>query len=164
MPLRRASVYRCIRSGGFTGTLPRSDKGRVKPTIRDLPVKHQNPPSIHVELGLVDLHSSVLEIACRKVLSMAKLALIAIPTEPAGSIPRPVDSREQFIDDLLSEHETGIRRLKKGAHKVQVDFTEEWLAVKISSFIDLSCLVLFRFSPEEVHRGCRLRRVGAQLV
>jgi len=29
-------------------------------------------------------------------------------------------SREQFIDDLLSEHKTEIRRcLKKGAHKVQ---------------------------------------------
>jgi 5-methyltetrahydropteroyltriglutamate--homocysteine methyltransferase len=66
-------------------------------------------------------------------------------------------SREQFIDDLLSEHETEIRRcLKKGAHKVQVDFTEGRLAVKIdptgellSSFIDLNNLVLSRFSPEE---------------
>src|SRR6266851_2864574 len=49
---------------------------------------------------------------------MAKLAPNTIPTEPIGSIPRPVDSREQFIDDLLSEHETEIRRrLKKGAHK-----------------------------------------------
>jgi 5-methyltetrahydropteroyltriglutamate--homocysteine methyltransferase len=66
-------------------------------------------------------------------------------------------SREQFIDDLLSEHETEIRRcLKKGAHKVQVDFTEGRLAVKIdpsghllSSFIDLINLALSRFSPEE---------------
>src|SRR5713101_8692657 len=41
-------------------------------------------------------------------------------------------SREQFIDDLLSEHETEIRLcLNKGAHKVQVDFTEGRLAVKI---------------------------------
>lgn len=39
---------------------------------------------------------------------------------PADSIPDY--SREQFIDDLLREHETEIRRcLKKGAHKVQVD-------------------------------------------
>src|SRR6267378_4261702 len=53
-------------------------------------------------------------------------------------------SREQFIDDLLKEHETEIRRcLKKGVHKVQVDFTEGRLAVKIdpsgnllNSFID----------------------------
>jgi 5-methyltetrahydropteroyltriglutamate--homocysteine methyltransferase len=69
-------------------------------------------------------------------------------------------SREQFIDDLLSEHETEIRRcLKKGAHKVQVDFTEGRLALKIdqsghllNSFIDLNNLALSRFSPEERRR------------
>jgi 5-methyltetrahydropteroyltriglutamate--homocysteine methyltransferase len=69
-------------------------------------------------------------------------------------------SREQFIDDLLNEHETEIRRcLKKGAHKVQVDFTEGRLAVKIdpsghllNSFIDLNNLALSRFSPEERRR------------
>src|SRR5438552_5134566 len=74
----------------------------------------------------------------------------------------PDYSREQFIDDLLSEHETEIRRcLKKGAHKVQVDFTEGRLAVKIdpsgnllNSFIDLNNLALSRFSVEE------LRRIG----
>ena len=73
----------------------------------------------------------------------------------------PDYSREQFIDDLLSEHETEIRRcLKKGAHKVQVDFTEGRLAVKIDpsgallcSFIDLiNNLALSRFSPEERSR------------
>jgi 5-methyltetrahydropteroyltriglutamate--homocysteine methyltransferase len=69
-------------------------------------------------------------------------------------------SREQFIDDLLREHETEIRRcLQKGAHKVQVDFTEGRLAVKIdpsgnllNSFIDLNNLALSRFSPEERRR------------
>jgi 5-methyltetrahydropteroyltriglutamate--homocysteine methyltransferase len=69
-------------------------------------------------------------------------------------------SREQFIEELLSEHEAEIRRcLKKGAHKVQVDFTEGRLAVKIdpsgnllNSFIDLNNLALSRFSPEERKR------------
>lgn len=69
-------------------------------------------------------------------------------------------SREQFIDDLLSEHETEIRRcLKRGAHKVQVDFTEARLSVKIdpsgnllNSFIDLNNLALSRFSQEERKR------------
>src|SRR5438270_4811265 len=77
---------------------------------------------------------------------------------PAEKIPDY--SREQFIADLLSEHETEIRRcLKKGAHQVQVDFTEGRLAVKIdpsgdllNSFIDLNNLVLSRFSPEERRR------------
>src|SRR5438552_15069687 len=77
---------------------------------------------------------------------------------PAERIPDY--SREQFIDDLLREHETEIRRcLKKGAYKVQVDFTEGRLAVKIdpsgnllNSFIDLLNLALARFSPEERRR------------
>ena len=72
----------------------------------------------------------------------------------------PGYSREQFIDDLLSEHETEVRRcLHKGAHKVQVDFTEGRLAIKIDpsgkllhSFIDLNNLALSRFSVEERQR------------
>jgi len=72
----------------------------------------------------------------------------------------PDYSREQFIEDLLNEHETEIRHcLKKGAHKVQVDFTEGRLAVKIdpsgnllNSFIDLNNLALSRFSQEERRR------------
>src|SRR5438128_8439244 len=64
------------------------------------------------------------------------------------------------MQDLLNEHETEIRRcLKKGAHKVQVDFTEGRLAVKVdpsghllNSFIDLINLALTRFSPEERRR------------
>jgi 5-methyltetrahydropteroyltriglutamate--homocysteine methyltransferase len=42
--------------------------------------------------------------------------------------------REQFIDDLLREHEIEVRNcLLKGAHKVQIDFTEGWLAVKLAA-------------------------------
>src|SRR6266404_2667784 len=77
---------------------------------------------------------------------------------PAETIPDY--SREQFIEDLLREHETEIRRcLKKGADKVQVDFTEGRLAVKVdpsghllNSFIDLINLALARFSSEERRR------------
>jgi 5-methyltetrahydropteroyltriglutamate--homocysteine methyltransferase len=66
-------------------------------------------------------------------------------------------SREEFIQDLLNEHETEIRNcLRKGAHKVQIDFTEGRLAVKIDptgnllhSFIDLNNLALARFSAQE---------------
>jgi 5-methyltetrahydropteroyltriglutamate--homocysteine methyltransferase len=66
-------------------------------------------------------------------------------------------SRDEFIDDLLSEHVSEIRScLAKGAHKVQIDFTEGRLAVKIdpsggllNSFIDLNNLALSRFSAEE---------------
>src|SRR3989442_1272675 len=74
---------------------------------------------------------------------------------PAERIPDY--SRQQFIDDLLSEHETDIRQcLKKGACKVQVDFTEGRLAVKIDPsgqllhrFIDLNNMALSRFCAED---------------
>ena len=69
-------------------------------------------------------------------------------------------SREQFIDDLLREHESEIRRcLEKGAASVQVDFTEGRLSMKVdpsghllNSFIDLNNLALSRFSPAERER------------
>jgi methionine synthase II (cobalamin-independent) len=77
---------------------------------------------------------------------------------PAEGIPGY--SREAFLEDLLSEHVTEVRKcLDKGAHKVQIDFTEGRLAVKIdptgnllNSFIDLNNLALARFSPAERER------------
>ena len=69
----------------------------------------------------------------------------------------PGYSRDEFIDDLLREHETEVRRcLQKGAHVVQIDFTEGRLAMKIdpsggllASFIDLNNLALARFSERD---------------
>ena len=69
-------------------------------------------------------------------------------------------SREAFIQDLLHEHVTEVRRcLQKGAHRVQIDFTEARLALKIdpsgallTSFIDLNNLALARFSSSERER------------
>ena len=77
---------------------------------------------------------------------------------PAEGLPGY--SRSQFIADLLSEHETEIRRcFAKGAYKVQVDFTEGRFAMKVDpsgqllhSFIDLNNLALARFSAEERQR------------
>jgi len=65
-------------------------------------------------------------------------------------------TRERFIDDLLQEHVSEIRRcLQLGAYKVQIDFTEGRFAVKIdpsgnrlSSFIDLNDLALSRFCAD----------------
>jgi len=68
--------------------------------------------------------------------------------------------REAFIDDLVREHVTEIRRcLQMGAHSVQVDFTEARLAMKIdptgellTSFIDLNNLALGQLSSAERSR------------
>ncbi len=77
---------------------------------------------------------------------------------PAEDIPGY--SRQEFIDDLLNEHEKEIRQcFAKGACKVQIDFTEGRLAVKLdptanllNSFIGLNNLALSRFSLEDRQR------------
>jgi 5-methyltetrahydropteroyltriglutamate--homocysteine methyltransferase len=89
----------------------------------------------------------------------------AVISPSALSLMYPEDEipgypREAFIDDVLREHETEIRNcLRKGAHVVQIDFTEARLAVKIDpsldllhSFIDLNNLALVRFTADERQR------------
>jgi 5-methyltetrahydropteroyltriglutamate--homocysteine methyltransferase len=89
----------------------------------------------------------------------------AVISPSALSLMYPADgiegySRDAFLDDLLREHETEVRRcLENGAHVVQIDFTEGRLAVKIdpsgqllNSFIDLNNLALSRFSPADRRR------------
>jgi 5-methyltetrahydropteroyltriglutamate--homocysteine methyltransferase len=88
------------------------------------------------------------------VISASALSLM-YPAEGVAGYPR-----EQFIEDLLREHETEIRAcLHAGADSVQIDFTEGRLAMKIdpsghllTSFIDLNNLALARLSPEDRRR------------
>lgn len=88
------------------------------------------------------------------VISPSALSLLY----PADEIPGY--SRDEFLEDLLREHEAEVKScLAKGAHKVQIDFTEARLAVKIDPsgdllhrFIDLNNLALSRFSAEERQR------------
>lgn len=105
---------------------------------------------------------SYLDVAQRYATMPIKQAVIS-PSALSLMYPPeglPDYSREQFIDDLLREHETEIRRcLQKGAHKVQIDFTEGRLAVKIdpsgallNSFIDLNNLALSKFSDQDRQR------------
>jgi 5-methyltetrahydropteroyltriglutamate--homocysteine methyltransferase len=103
-----------------------------------------------------------LEMAMRYARVPVKQAVIA-PSAlslmyPAEGIPGY--SRERFIEDLLNENESEVRRcLDKGAYKVQLDFTEGRLAVKLdpsgnllNSFIDLNNLALERFSEADRKR------------
>ena len=89
----------------------------------------------------------------------------AVIAASALSLLYPADGisgypREQFLDDLVREAETDIRRcLKQGAHVVQIDFTEGRLSVKLDpskrllqSFVDLNNRALERFSAEERRR------------
>jgi methionine synthase II (cobalamin-independent) len=128
-------------SDGHTRRLPRLTRG---------PFRYRRYADRYLDDAMRYAHVPVKQA----VISPSALSLMY----PADRLPDY--SREQFIDDLLREHETEIRRcLTKGAHKVQIDFTEGRLAIKIdpggqvlNSFIDLNNLALSRFSPEERRR------------
>jgi 5-methyltetrahydropteroyltriglutamate--homocysteine methyltransferase len=100
-----------------------------------------------------------LDVAMRYSKLPVKQAIIS---PSALSLMYPADgisgySREQFLEDLLNEHETEIRRcFQRGAYCVQIDFTEGRLATKVdpsgqllNSFIYLNNLALSRFSAAE---------------
>jgi 5-methyltetrahydropteroyltriglutamate--homocysteine methyltransferase len=126
---------------GHTRRLPRLTRG---------PFRYRQYADRYLDVAIRYAHVPVKQA----VISPSALSLL-YPAQGIRDYPR-----EQFIDDLLREHETEIRRcLKKGAHKVQVDFTEGRLAVKVdssghllNSFIDLNNLALSRFSLEERRR------------
>src|SRR6266571_3687684 len=138
LPNTAPDGFRIPFSDGHTRRLPRLTRG---------PFRYRRYADSYLDVAMRYAHVPVKQA----VISPSALSLMY----PAESIPDY--PREQFIDDLLSEHETEMRRcLKKGAHKVQVDFTEGRLAVKIdpsghllNSFIDLNNLALARFSVEE---------------
>ena len=66
-------------------------------------------------------------------------------------------SQEAFLDDLVDACEQDIRRsLDRGAHRVQIDFTEGRLSIKLDpsggvlrTFVDLNNRVLGRFTADE---------------
>ena len=120
------------------------------PRLTAGPFRYQTHADSYLDVALKYAHRPVKQA----VISPSALSLMY----PADEIPGY--SREQFIEDLLREHETEVRNcLRKGAWKVQIDFTEGRLAVKIDpsgellhSFIDLNNLALSRFSAEERRR------------
>jgi 5-methyltetrahydropteroyltriglutamate--homocysteine methyltransferase len=114
------------------------------------PFRYVRPADSFLDLALQYAHKPVKQA----VISPSALSLM-YPADEISGYPR-----EQFIEDLLREHENEVRRcLQKGAYKVQIDFTEGRLAVKIdpsghllASFIDLNNLALSRFSAEDRQR------------
>jgi 5-methyltetrahydropteroyltriglutamate--homocysteine methyltransferase len=141
--MRNASPdgFRIPFSGGHTRRMPRLTAG---------PFRYMRFADQYLDLALRLSRVPVKQA----VISPSALSLM-YPPEGIPGYPR-----QQFIDDLLHEHESEVRRcLEKGAYKVQIDFTEGRLAVKIdpsggllSSFIDLNNLALARFSTEERRR------------
>lgn len=133
--------FRIPFSGGHVRRMPRLTAG---------PFRYQRYADSYLDVARRYAHRPLKQA----VISPSALSLMY----PAEGIPGY--SRDQFIDDLLTEHETEVRRcFSKGAHKVQVDFTEGRLAMKIdpsghllTSFIDLNNLALGRFTSSERER------------
>src|SRR6185369_14913406 len=123
---------------------------RRMPRLTGSPFRYKRRADSYLDVALRYAHVPVKQA----VISPSALSLMY----PADEIPGY--PREQFIDDLLREHEKEVRAcLRKGAHKVQIDFTEGRLAAKIDpsgnllqSFIDLNNLALSRFNGEERKR------------
>lgn len=88
------------------------------------------------------------------VISASALSLLY----PGDGIPGY--DRESFLADLVDQTESDVRRcLERGAHAVQMDFTEGRLSVKLDpsggllqSFVDLNNRVLDRFSESDRSR------------
>src|ERR1700677_2828049 len=123
---------------------------RRMPRLIAGPFRYRRYADAYLDVALKYAHKPVKQA----VISPSALSLMYPPEEIPGY------PREQFVDDLLREHETEVRScLRKGAYRVQIDFTEGRLAVKIDpsgdllhSFIELNNLALSRFSPEERQR------------
>jgi 5-methyltetrahydropteroyltriglutamate--homocysteine methyltransferase len=123
---------------------------RRMPRLTSGPFRYRRYADEYLEVALRHAKVPVKQA----VISPSALSLLYPEDEIAGY------SRQQFIDDLLNEHETEVRNcLSKGAFNVQIDFTEGRLAVKLDptgellhSFIDLNNLALMRFSAEDRRR------------
>jgi 5-methyltetrahydropteroyltriglutamate--homocysteine methyltransferase len=123
---------------------------RRMPRLTSGPFRYRHRADEHLEVALRYAHCPVKQA----VIAPSALSLM-YPEQELPDYPR-----EQFLDDLLDEHETEVRScLAKGAHCVQIDFTEARLAIKIDpsgrllhSFIDLNNLALSRFTPDERRR------------
>ena len=132
--------FRIPFSDGHVRRMPRLERG---------PFRYMRYADAYLDFAL--RHARATTKVKQPVISPSALSLMYPEKEIAGY------PREQFIADLLDEHEKEIRRcLARGAHVVQVDFTEARLAVKIDptggllhSFIDLNNLALARFTPGE---------------
>lgn len=138
LPNTDAEGFRIPFTAGHTRRMPRLTRG---------PFRYRRHADTYLDVAQRYAHRPVKQA----VISPSALSLMY----PAEGIPGY--TRDKFIDDLLAEHEREIRRcLEKGAHNVQVDFTEGRLAMKIdpsgnllASFIDLNNLALSRFSVAE---------------
>jgi len=120
---------------------------RQLPLLTAGPFRYQTYADAYLAAAQVHAHVPVKQA----VISASAMSLL-YPADGIRGYPR-----EAFRRDVVREVETDIRRcLAKGAHVVQLDFTEGRLSVKLDPtkgllkmFVDLNNQVLERFTAEE---------------
>jgi 5-methyltetrahydropteroyltriglutamate--homocysteine methyltransferase len=120
------------------------------PRLTSGPFRYGTSADVYLEMAQRYAHVPVKQA----VVSASALSLLYPQSGIRGY------SRQDFLDALLLEQEGEIRRcLQKGAHAVQIDFTEGRLSIKLDptrrlleSFIDLNSLLIERFSADERKR------------
>jgi 5-methyltetrahydropteroyltriglutamate--homocysteine methyltransferase len=141
LPNTDAEGFKIPFSAGHVRRMPRLTRG---------PFRYRRYADSYLDEALRYAHVPVKQA----VISPSALSLL-YPDDEIPGYPR-----EQFIEDLLQEHVKEVRScLSKGAHTVQIDFTEGRLAVKLDPsgdllhrFIDLNNMALSRFSAEDRQR------------
>jgi methionine synthase II (cobalamin-independent) len=120
---------------------------RQLPKLTQGPFRYQTYSDRYLE----EAQRSATRPLKQAVISASAMSLL-YPQEGIDGYPR-----EEFLSDLVSEAETDIRRsLDRGAHCVQIDFTEARLSLKLDpsggllrDFVELNNQVLRRFSADE---------------
>jgi 5-methyltetrahydropteroyltriglutamate--homocysteine methyltransferase len=123
---------------------------RTLPRLISAPFAYRTPADVHLEKAQRYARAPLKQA----VISASALSLLY----PAGGIRGY--SREEYLGSLVAEQVGEIRRcLKRGAHAIQIDFTEGRLSLKLDpsrrllhSFIDLNNLVLEQLDAEERKR------------
>jgi methionine synthase II (cobalamin-independent) len=123
---------------------------------RQLPVLTAGPfrYGAHAE-GYLELAQRYAHVPVKQAVISASALSLIYPPDGIDGYPR-----EAFLADLVREAAADIRgALDKGAHSVQIDFTEGRLAVKLDpsgqllrSFVDLNNQVLGQFSDADRSR------------
>ncbi len=135
-----------MRMGGFAVDF-RGSHTRTMPALVRGPFRFK----IYADQFLVEAQRLTKLPIKQAVISASALSLLY----PSVSIEGY--SRDRFLDDLLEEHVKELRRcLARGAHTVQVDFTEGRLAARLdpsgallASFVELNNLALERLDPAD---------------
>lgn len=135
---------------GFDVYFSDGHKRVFAPHLKTPPFKYEQSADDFLKFALQHAHVPVKQA----VISPSMLSLV-YPPEGIDDY-----THEEFINDLIEQHVGEVKRcLELGAHKVQLDFTEARLSLKLdpsgellTSFVDLINKCLTHFTDEELQK------------